>query len=102
MHKTLTYKYRKIISILNHFYYLIKVMPVGSCYLNKPAVTFPVCYSWNISPYVAAFSLVNNQQVSMDLVYELRCNPAQGHPNLVLCNVIIILQNKKCIKIKNI
>lgn len=42
-------------------------------------------------PYVAGFCLVNYQQVSVNLVYELRCNPAQGHPNLVLCYMVVIL-----------
>lgn len=29
----------------------------------------------------------------MDLIYELRCNPAQGHPNLVLCYIVVVLEN---------
>lgn len=39
--------------------------------------------------------MVNNQQVSMNLVYELWCNPAQGHPDLVLCHKVVILQSSK-------
>lgn len=31
----------------------------------------------------------------MDLVYELGCDPAQRHPNLVLCYIIVILCSKK-------
>ena len=39
--------------------------------------------------------MVDDQQVSVDLVYELRCYPAQGHPNLVLCYIVVILWNNR-------
>lgn len=47
-----------------------------------------------ISPYVATFGLIDNQKISMDLVYEFWCNPAQGHPNLILRYIVVILKNQ--------
>lgn len=46
------------------------------------------------SPYVAAFSLIDNQQVSVDFIYEFWCNPAQRHPNLVLGYEIVLLHEQ--------
>lgn len=31
----------------------------------------------------------------MDLVYELGCDPAQRHPDLVLCYIIVVLRNNR-------
>lgn len=30
----------------------------------------------------------------MDFIYELRCDPAKGHPNLVLRYIVILLKYK--------
>lgn len=31
----------------------------------------------------------------MNLVYELGCDPAQRHPDLVLCYIIVVLRSNK-------
>lgn len=43
------------------------------------------------SPHVAGLGLVHHQQIAMHLVHQLRCDPAQRHPELVSRHEVVLL-----------